>query len=100
MVTLKQAAQAVVRAAVYKGELWRSDRCEKCGVVASRGLQGHHFDYEKPFDVVWLCGHCHNRVHYLMDHAWDWLYEQKVPHEQKMTEYMTEYDERVLGYLW
>jgi hypothetical protein len=34
--------------------------CEKCG---KPNAQGHHLDYSKPFDVVWLCSNHHGEIH-------------------------------------
>lgn len=31
-----------------------------CG---SKKTNAHHEDYSKPFDIIWLCSACHNRLH-------------------------------------
>jgi hypothetical protein len=36
----------------------RPDRCSKCKVKCKP--HGHHPDYSKPLEVVWLCPGCHN----------------------------------------
>lgn len=39
----------------------RVDICSKCG---HRGrTEGHHADYDKPLEVIWLCRQCHVDVH-------------------------------------
>lgn len=48
----KQAARALI-----SGFLVRPDRCEEC--LTPCRPAGHHEDYGKPLDVVWLCTTCH-----------------------------------------
>jgi hypothetical protein len=26
--------------------------------------QGHHFDYERPLDVIWVCDRHHDEIHF------------------------------------
>jgi hypothetical protein len=54
------SATYLVHAARLRGEL-RHTTCVRCGVYD--GVVGHHADYEKPMQVVWLCRHCHPRWH-------------------------------------
>jgi hypothetical protein len=44
------------------GKIVPPDQCAECGEKGK--VQGHHDDYSKPFEVVWLCGPCHNRIHH------------------------------------
>jgi hypothetical protein len=34
--------------------------CEACGEPKA---QAHHDDYDKPLEVMWLCGSCHHKWH-------------------------------------
>ena len=54
-----------VRQAVTRGRIVKPSRCEGCGesVTEARLLHAHHRDYNKPFEVVWLCPACHGRAH-------------------------------------
>lgn len=35
--------------------------CEHCGTV--KDVHGHHEDYDKPLEVIWLCVLCHAKHH-------------------------------------
>lgn len=56
----KHQAVKKVFNAVKKGILKRSN-CENCG--SSINIQGHHEDYSKPLEFIWLCPPCHNMTH-------------------------------------
>ena len=49
-----------VVAAVNSGKLKKTN-CVECG--SSRLVQGHHEDYDKPLEVIWLCSKCHHKLH-------------------------------------
>lgn len=55
----KKLAHAKVRWAIKSGNLERLP-CEVCGNPRS---QGHHDDYSKPIEVVWLCQRHHIERH-------------------------------------
>lgn len=40
-------------------------KCEKCGLVTTKGIEWHHWDYSKPLDVTSLCKKCHGLAHRL-----------------------------------
>ena len=52
-------AHYAVTNAVRDGRLTRLP-CLFCGADK---VHGHHRDYSKPLDVVWLCPRCHHRLH-------------------------------------
>jgi len=58
----KKKAQRAARLAVQRGIIKKAKECQDCG-AARRALQAHHEDYDKPLDVVWLCGTCHGARH-------------------------------------
>lgn len=61
---LKDEARILFRVAVQNGELQRPSSCSQCGASGSTGtIHGHHPDYSKPLEVVWLCPACHANVH-------------------------------------
>lgn len=55
----KVAAQKLMTAAIARGELVRPTACQCCGGPSKRRLDGHHPDYDKPLDVVFVCRRCH-----------------------------------------
>lgn len=62
-VSKRELAQSKYICALRSGLLVKPTSCSVCGSDDYRGIVGHHEDYERPLDVVWLCIGCHNRVH-------------------------------------
>jgi len=56
----KQKARWRVRDALISGKLVKPNCCECCN--KQKPLEGHHEDYTKPLEVVWLCRPCHNEA--------------------------------------
>jgi site-specific DNA-cytosine methylase len=66
--TKKKRVQHLVAKAIQKGIIIQPIRCEKCNGVQDfhdgrNGIQAHHKDYDKPFDIMWLCQKCHYEWH-------------------------------------
>lgn len=59
----KVKAHNILMQAIKTGEVKRG-KCEFCG---NRKTHGHHEDYNKPLDVVWLCSEHHGKVHRKQD---------------------------------
>lgn len=55
----KFRAQSILGNAVKRGELQRQP-CQHCGEPRTHG---HHSDYTKPLEVMWLCAVCHKEEH-------------------------------------
>ena len=55
----KRLAKDAVNNAVRSGKLIKMP-CVKCGSIKS---QGHHPDYNKPLEVIWLCHEHHHEIH-------------------------------------
>lgn len=55
------------RAAIKAGKIKRQSVCEKCD--SNFKVEGHHPDYSKPLEVMWLCKYCHNAEHAKMKRA-------------------------------
>ena len=52
-------ARNAVNNAVRDGRLTK-EPCLFCGETR---VHGHHRDYSRPLDVIWLCARCHHRLH-------------------------------------
>lgn len=57
------AAHNKLAKTAQSGEIKRPDKCECCGHGGRRDIVGHHFDYSRPLDVIWLCQGCHAMYH-------------------------------------
>lgn len=55
----KRSAQQAIQNAVRDGRAVKGP-CEKCGSLDS---EGHHEDYSKPLEVIWLCPKHHGERH-------------------------------------
>jgi hypothetical protein len=53
-------AHYLFNGAVKSGKIIRPTACSKCPNT-SKKIHGHHPDYDKPYDVVWLCSDCHSK---------------------------------------
>lgn len=58
----KSRSYNVLAYAIKTGKIIRPDCCSTCGIDCKP--VGHHDDYSKPLEVVWLCSNCHNQLHH------------------------------------
>ena len=56
----KQRARIKLNAAVKDGTVKKPSKCSVC--KKAKKIQGHHTDYSKPLDVVWVCAGCHSDI--------------------------------------
>ena len=54
-------ARYIFTNALRAGKLVRPNACSKCSKVGL--VHGHHPDYDKPLEVIWLCRSCHVEAH-------------------------------------
>jgi len=52
---------SAVNSAIKKGIIKKPHKCSMCGEEGN--LVGHHEDYSKPIDVIWVCRRCHSKIH-------------------------------------
>lgn len=57
----KDRAREAVTRALKTGLLVKAPCCNYCERKVR--LDAHHFDYTKPYDVIWLCRKCHLKEH-------------------------------------
>lgn len=55
-------ARYMLTNAVRDKRIIKPKSCSKCGISNVR-IHGHHYDYTKPLEVVWVCNDCHNWIH-------------------------------------
>ena len=56
----EHSARTKLNTAIRDGKIERGV-CSVCGT--NKNVEGHHLDYNKPLDVVWLCMEHHKAVH-------------------------------------
>jgi len=58
---LNVRARKAIENALKDGRMTRPSNCSECG--AGGRIHGHHEDYSKKFEVIWLCCRCHGLRH-------------------------------------
>ena len=59
---IEHKAQRKLRRAVKSGKIIKPLFCEVCKDKVK--LCGHHKDYSKSLEVIWVCHSCHKKIHY------------------------------------
>lgn len=60
----KRVAEQTVCHSVENGKIEKPCTCSMCNqTFEKQRIHGHHADYSKPLDVVWVCGMCHGKIH-------------------------------------
>lgn len=57
----KYIAHNKVNNAIRDGKLFKPEKCSIC--KKKKRIIGHHEDYSKPLDVIWMCQGCHKQHH-------------------------------------
>lgn len=58
----KYLARQDLRRAVLRGKIIKPKLCQVCNIQNKR-LKGHHTDYSKRLEVIWMCAECHKIQH-------------------------------------
>lgn len=59
---VKTTARRLVQTAVKRGKLIKPILCQSCNEL--KPIEGHHYDYDRAYDVLWLCKKCHEALHH------------------------------------
>jgi hypothetical protein len=54
--------QREIQSMVRSGKILRPSACQLCGKECR--TVGHHPDYSKPKEVIWVCRSCHGTIHF------------------------------------
>lgn len=54
-------ANRILSNAIRCRRVIRAEACWHCG--STERIEGHHVDYSRPLDVIWLCRSCHCKAH-------------------------------------
>lgn len=60
--TNRAKARSILNHAIRDGKLTRPENCSSCN-RSDLKINGHHPDYNKPLEVLWLCSECHGKIH-------------------------------------
>jgi len=58
---IRYAAYILLDTAVENKKIKKPKRCSMCNRETK--IQGHHEDYYKPLEVIWVCQICHKKLH-------------------------------------
>jgi len=58
---MRDTASLILNYGIRIGYIVKKDKCEICD--SGIKVEGHHKDYSKPCEVLWICQDCHINVH-------------------------------------
>lgn len=58
----KAKQRSIFIRAVDKRQVKREHKCNWCELETDM-IHAHHVDYDKPFEVIYLCMWCHSKIH-------------------------------------
>ena len=57
-----QIAERILENAVKNKQILKSNYRQVCSKIGGK-ISGHHYDYNKPLEVIWTCPSCHRKIH-------------------------------------
>lgn len=67
----KLQASLLLNRAIKARRITRGTVCAQADNECSGKIEGHHEDYSKPYDVIWLCTRHHKILHHRRQHIDD-----------------------------
>jgi len=61
----KQNSRMKLNHKIASGRILKPAKCSAC--LELKMVEGHHIDYSKPLDVMWLCKKCHRTLFHKHD---------------------------------
>lgn len=58
----KIKARSILNNLIQRNKIRKPLKCSVCKIKSKR-IEGHHENYNKPLDVIWLCVSCHLKTH-------------------------------------
>ena len=71
----KTKAHTAINNAIRYGKMTKLP-CEVCGEIK---VEGHHEDYSKPLEVIWLCKEHHEKTHHPKSISKNYIKKEKIP---------------------
>lgn len=59
----KTKCHSILRYALKINTITKPNKCSNFNCNNTNNLEGHHPDYSKPLEVMWLCVSCHHILH-------------------------------------
>jgi hypothetical protein len=57
----KRKARSILRYFLVKNPSYKPSECSVCNRTGR--IHGHHNNYDKPLEVIWVCPRCHTDIH-------------------------------------
>ncbi len=58
----RERSRGMLNKRIQSKKITKPNRCSTCGEKGY--VEAHHEDYDKPFDVIWICKLCHEDIHH------------------------------------
>lgn len=60
----KTKARRILHLSVINNKIFKPNICSVCNIQLPKNkIHGHHPDYDKPLNIIWVCNKCHVSIH-------------------------------------